>query len=185
MNIQTVTVAPVRPELAHELGRLASDPSQTAWPAELNYLVPIEPIGTHSLSSGLSLATGTLDVKGKALSSAQKQKRMDAYIKLGAVAGDLVKYQFPKLQGPVGTVQLLLSTYQAYEGWSDPTRTSIVQPTLDTVQALLAALNMLTPHLPPVVSSTLPVAGLLLKVGDAAYHIHLVGHDTSSSLANG
>lgn len=182
MNIQTVTVAPVRPELAPELGRLVSDPTHDiAWPADLNHLVSIAPISAHSLSSGLSLSTGALDVKGKALSGAQKQKRTDAYLKLGAVAGDLIKYEFPDLQGPVVTVQLVLSTYQAYEGWSDPKRTSIVQPTLDTVQALLAALNMVKPYLPPVVSSTLPVAGLLVKVGDAVYHIHLAGHDASSS----
>jgi len=174
LGTQPMKVAQLRPELSAKFTDLLTDPAHNiAWTPDVSHLIHIKSTGTHSLLPDLALETAALPVKEDAASAAQRKEITNTFLAVTTLTGDLVKHEFPKLEGAVGGFECVVTSYQAFEAWSDPNRTSVVQPTLKTAQALVSALDVLKAQLPLGISSRLQTIGLLVEIGDEVYQVYL------------
>lgn len=189
MKIQTLQFAPVQPKFLPKMTRLVNDPTHNiAWTPDVSHLIPFTPTGTQPVMPGVALETANLhDGGGGDPDKKRQQKLKDISLTLATTTGAFLKDQFPKLEGPVGGIEVFVSTTRAIGAWTDPKRTTFVDPTFKTAKAVLSGLDALKSYMPTLarVSPQLKTIGLLVSIGDVIYQLYTVWQDDDPDKPDG
>lgn len=188
MKIQKLHFAPVQPKFLPKLTRLVNDPTHNiAWTPDVSHLIPFTPTGTHPVMPGVTLQTANLPGGGSDPAGEQQKKIRDISLTITTKTGALLKEVFPKLEGPVGGIEFFVATARAAGAWTDPKRTTLINPAFKTAQAVLSGLNALQSYMPKLagVSPQLKIIGMLVSLGDVVYQLYTIWPDDDSDKPDG
>lgn len=81
-----------------------------------------------------------------------------------------IKTAHPELKGAFGALELIFSTADAIEAFTDPKRDSLIKPALKTSKALLSLVNAVEPLIPGLKNNAyFGYVSAIVTVGDIAY----------------
>jgi hypothetical protein len=142
------------------------------------HMVSVSADFAHSLSAAIGKTTSigpSLLVKAVQLddpsSPGARLVKQEAKRFQKAVGND-IKAAHPELNGAFRSFELILSSADAVEAFTDPKRASFVKPAIKTSKALLSLMNAVEPLVPGLTNNPcFKWASAIVTIGDLAYGI--------------